>query len=379
MSSLAHHIPCRLMAIDSFDEADKVRLVRDGARRQNIRLNPTAAAIWSLCDGEHTTDAISQELEHDLDLPAGSLLRDVEASIRQFVDAQLIVMREPSDENEAIADIDWRRVAEQQKDGYDTAATQHLLKKRIHSGRVGDYQDTETTPVRTIMDGRISIRFPYDLENFAELSAATADDPNIDTAAILLRHWPLGYKQFSVLMNSLHPVLLSNQPSTIEAHTSYCHSAEWMRGTMWSTVNCPLFLAENMVHELAHQKAFALGIYKEVSLGLITNHRSEEYTSPFRDYPRPMPAVFHAAYAIAYMVQLNLALANADIPAAIAKKNRVRLKENIDRLEFTLDEMRPNIKLDTDGKEFLAGYYDWVERMLENGSNALASSNGGNG
>jgi hypothetical protein len=75
-----------------------------------------------------------------------------------------------------------------------------------------------------------------------------------------------------------------------------------MFGAMWSTVDCPFMLAENFVHEMAHQKLYGIGIFKEHCTGLIANDPGEGFRSPVLDYPRPMTAIVHAVYSYMYVI-----------------------------------------------------------------------------
>lgn len=56
-------------------------------------LNPTAAVVWWLCDGEHGIDGISQELAGLYELDPRDLRRDVGEILRGFLDSRLIGWR----------------------------------------------------------------------------------------------------------------------------------------------------------------------------------------------------------------------------------------------------------------------------------------------
>ena len=53
-------------------------------------LNPTAAVVWWLCDGERGVDGMSQELADLYDLRPRDLRRDVGDILRNFTDSGLI-------------------------------------------------------------------------------------------------------------------------------------------------------------------------------------------------------------------------------------------------------------------------------------------------
>ncbi len=56
----------------------------DPARDRAHVLNPSAAAVWSFCDGAHTPAAIAEALERAAPAPAGGIRRDVDDVLRRF-------------------------------------------------------------------------------------------------------------------------------------------------------------------------------------------------------------------------------------------------------------------------------------------------------
>lgn len=55
-----------------------------------VSLNPSAAAVWELCDGQTNVAGISQELGRVLGRPGQELLAEVEAAVGQLVDLGLV-------------------------------------------------------------------------------------------------------------------------------------------------------------------------------------------------------------------------------------------------------------------------------------------------
>ena len=101
------------------------------------------------------------------------------------------------------------------------------------------------------------------------------------------------------LIHTLHPVRAPDEVADADGYswTSYCHSLDDPHefGAVRSTIGHPFLLAENLVHEAAHLKLFALGIRKDDCDRLIENSGDELFKSPVIEYrARPMTALVHA-------------------------------------------------------------------------------------
>ena len=53
-------------------------------------LNPTAAAIWWSCDGQHNIDGIAGELADLYEMDPGDVLGDVEGALRRFLGSGVV-------------------------------------------------------------------------------------------------------------------------------------------------------------------------------------------------------------------------------------------------------------------------------------------------
>jgi hypothetical protein len=71
-------------------EVDGETVVLDRVKGVIHRLNPTAGAIWRLCDGSSSADMIAEEVRDAFDVELGTALRDVEAALVQFEELGLI-------------------------------------------------------------------------------------------------------------------------------------------------------------------------------------------------------------------------------------------------------------------------------------------------
>jgi len=56
----------------------------DPARDRAHVLNPSAAAVWSFCDGTRTAVAIAAALEREVPAADGAIRRDVDDVLRRF-------------------------------------------------------------------------------------------------------------------------------------------------------------------------------------------------------------------------------------------------------------------------------------------------------
>ena len=157
--------------------------------------------------------------------------------------------------------IDWGRLAEPQADQYDSDVVLELASSTTSAGRSQFYRRSPVGDSPTVFEGQVAVRYVYrSLPEFASLSTqfqdAPVDHPNIRMAAEYVRCWPVGYAQCLRLLEAIHPAMDPRIPlESIEVYRgSACHSYEQLFGTMWTTIFCPIGLAEAIVHEMAHQK-----------------------------------------------------------------------------------------------------------------------------
>lgn len=378
-------VPCRMSWVKQHEAGGELLLYRD-KRQPGLTLNPSARAIWELCDGRRSILAISDELGKRLSCPGEALLSDVGETVAQLAGARMLSVvsaaaapapQKTGPEKTApktVADfgqLDWSRLASPQDDHYDVKAALALLAERTRAGR-WPHQRPELPGVPRIAGGKVMVRHVY-RRTRSNLVNAPLDHPNIGLAMDYLRRWPLGYQHFQQLIHSLHPLIDPDQEqdSRVLLRHSYSHSAEGRWGTLWSTINCPLMLAENSIHEMAHQKLFALGVFKESCVRLVANAPDEMFVSPvITDRLRPMTAVLHGVYAFLYVVALDLHILAAETDAEVLPRMINRLTGNVKKLEKGLPEVRDNIRVDAEGEGFVDGLYRWAEALIREGNEA---------
>jgi hypothetical protein len=275
------------------------------------------------------------------------------------------------------SEVDWSRVAAPRPDLDDV-----MIAMRLFANRTGGRTRREPgeTGLPSICDGAVALDYCYS-DIPVGCSNAPRDHVNIAMAEEYLRRWPLGYRQFSRIIRSFHPVVVNGAltDASYFLQGSQCHSSQDLRmfGTMWSTINCPLMLAENFVHEAAHQKLFALGILKESSERIITNASTEGYRSPIiTDRPRPMTALVHGVYSYMYVTALDIKIVEGERVEGSIGKILGRLKVNLQRLQDGIEEIRRFVQVDNNGELFFRGFNRWIDSLILRGHELLAVGSG---
>lgn len=272
--------------------------------------------------------------------------------------------------------IDWRRVAEPQEDGYDTRVALDLVTGRVTPEHPTPY--LQRRPVGfapTLFDGQVAIRYiARQCPGHPRNLHGPLKHPNLQVAADLVRRWPVAYEQFKTLMDTVHPMRDALVPEAEWGQHigSSSHADEDKFGTCYVTLHDPVATAEAFVHEMAHNKLRALGVYVERAYRLITNPPDQMFESPIRkDVMRPMTAVLHAQYSFIYVTALDLALIEAETDPRKIERYLVYLAYNVPRMELGYEDIRPNIRVDEDGQAFLDGFFDWTDRVLARGNEVL--------
>lgn len=273
------------------------------------------------------------------------------------------------------AAIDWSRVPEPQADAYDTEVALELARFAGHTRRdVGD------TP--TILGGKVAVRHPED--NYRTppgWKPAPEGDPNLAFAADFLECWPEVRQQFGRIIHSVYPYSEPNLGSgSCSAPAQDASGTSEYSGKIFGAINVTVFdpigSSEALVHELAHQKLWALGVDFEYASRLVLNPPTERYPSPVRKEPRPMTALVHAAYAWLYIVNLQLKLipfeaergTQPDVLQVFVEHYFVR---NLSHLEKAFKGVVENVTYDTAGEVFFGSLFEWGTRLLTEGHQVL--------
>ncbi len=270
--------------------------------------------------------------------------------------------------------IDWKRVAAPQDDQYDSQVALKMVTGRITPQHPMPYQRRPVGHAPTIFDGEVAVRYIAPVCPVRHLTHAPLRHPNIDKAVELVRRWPTAFRQFQLLMDSFHPMLDTTiPPSKWRTYRgSSSHSDEDKFGTMYGTITDPMGLAEAFVHEMAHNKLRALGVYFEDASHIIANPASQLFESPIRkDRMRPMTAVFHAQYSFIYVTALNVHVVAAEESPQSVRHYLAYLAYNVPRMEQGYEELTRHIRVDSNGKSFIEGFFEWSDEVLERANQLL--------
>ena len=72
------------------EEIDGEALLYSPSATRSIYLNPSAALIWHLCTGEHTTGEIIETLQEQFPEQADSIEDDVTSTLEKFLESQAV-------------------------------------------------------------------------------------------------------------------------------------------------------------------------------------------------------------------------------------------------------------------------------------------------
>jgi coenzyme PQQ synthesis protein D (PqqD) len=360
----SNHSAVRVSGIKERDVEGDLILYGDKARQGWI-LNDSAALIWLLIDNVRTADDIAAALATRLGVKEHDLHHDIRRILEEF--RKIGVIRAATNALPALPpEVRWEQTAKPQEDDYDTAILE----------RIAGLSDGNALPVpngqaqRFLMEGHVAVRHLEELfaVSARHVSPAALDHHNMAEALEYLSVWPAVRRQLRRLMSVVCPAIELSAPTDSAAFLSRsrCDSTRELPWMMWSTVNCSMMFAENLVHELAHQKLFALGIDKESPGRWIENMAGELYASPIiRNRLRPMTAVVHAEYALAHVTELDKRIVRAYQGQERWPLMLRRLEANRHRLYTGLGEIRRGLRLQPEGLPFFNGLYAWIEELLQ--------------
>ncbi len=261
---------------------------------------------------------------------------------------------------------DWKTIAIPRKDGSDTFIYRELIRQsplaRVVPARKGE---------PTIFSGRVALRHLEWPEKFeARFPPAALDHPNIARAEALVNLWPEVAEQFGELLDVMDPVRIQGVSNETNYPGSNSHQPDAIIGAIWATIHNPILLAQAMVHEMAHNKLFALGLAFNQSSPLFLNSQEELYDSPIRlDIPRPLSAVFHGVYAFMHVLALDLILLEHDpentFVMGLTQKNARRLCRGLNLVEKCA-------RWTPEGAVFFEEFSQWGRGLIRAGLEAVA-------
>ena len=340
-----------------------------------FQLNATARAIWEGCDGTRSINEVGASIAGDLSVDTAMIHDDVVGAMRSLLEAGLLSLEicpagEGTQDEPVRTSIDWARVAQPQEDLSDIEVALSVFcskngDQRLKPGVLGGL-DLE----HTICDGTVAVVYCYP-EDTVPPPSAPRNHPSLAGADEYLRRWPLGRNAVMALIHSLHPF---HDPDEVMSGASVCHSSDKPAdfGAILSTIDSPYHLAENIIHETAHQKLFALGIRKESCDGFVANSRKKRLKSPVvPEYSRPMTALVHEIYAYMYVTAFNLSLLQIGLDAEDESRVRGRIDKGLRLLGEGAREMKPYRRADRLGQPFFEGFDLWLDEILDRAADVV--------
>lgn len=275
-----------------------------------------------------------------------------------------------------IGEIDWRRMAAPQADGYDTKVVLDLATSGPSLLRPEPYRRRPVDGARTLFGGRVAVRNrPEGGLGAPRYAPASPLHPNLAIAETLLGAWPEVATQVPQLIDTIQPWTDTTMPAEywLTVPGSSSHSVEEEFGTIMVTVDSAIGLAQAIVHEMAHQKLRALGVSLMQASGLITNDPVKLFTSPIiTNRKRPMTAVVHAQYSFIHVTALDVAIYDAVIMTEDQKRFAVYLlARNVPRMKAGYEEIAAHVETDADGALFMTAFMNWSRAVLTRGREIL--------
>ncbi|WP_452601348.1 aKG-HExxH-type peptide beta-hydroxylase [Pontimicrobium sp. MEBiC06410] len=265
---------------------------------------------------------------------------------------------------------DWEIMAVPQPDASDTML---ILKHAKNSNLIPTPPHKENEP--KLFNNKVTLRhFTWDENFLSRFKHAPFNHPSIKEAENIIKLWPEVYTQFGDIITAFNPVLIQGVEDQKDYGGSNSHQPNNTLGSVWATVHNPVLLAQALVHEMAHNKLFALGQHFTSKSPLFKNEDHELFDSPIRlDIPRPISAVFHGVYAFTHVLALDNILfkkGNTDY------KNQVLnvLEHNALRVKKGLFLIEKCAKLTEQGHAFLTTFSKWANQEITEALNTLKTN-----
>lgn len=262
--------------------------------------------------------------------------------------------------------VDWTRMAAPQADDADTE--EYL--RQLRDGRYG--KKALTTPAGALVwpDGRARwiTAVEEKLMPSDEYLVLPPEDEIVQAGVQLLDLWPEVRRQSALLMVGICPLTAKARADVRGmGHGCSCGHFGDNFGCIYGTADDSWGFAEAIVHEMAHWKLRALGIWFEEWTDAVLAHQWDElYASPVRkDKPRPMGAVLHAQYSYVHVARMvTLALAQKEKPDT---QDTDWAALQLSRITEGRGTLQTHAKGTEQGEAFLSGLDKWTGEVLADG------------
>lgn len=271
--------------------------------------------------------------------------------------------------------LDWPRLAEPQRDGYDTEVIRTLASRCPSPLRPRPWRRRPVDGAPTLFDGTVAVRNrPAGGLPSPPWAPAPCDHPNLAAPEAILRLWPDLAAQFPALVDTIQPWTdprLARSGVHVPGSSSHSHEDEF--GVLMVTVDSAFGLAQALVHEMAHHKLRALGVSLLRADRVVVNDPAALYRSPIiTDRKRPMTAVLHAQYAFIHVTALDVAVhAAAPVGDPLRDQAVYLLARNVPRMEAGREVLREHLRTDEVGRAFAAAFDRWSGDVLQAGRSIL--------
>jgi len=299
-------------------------------------------------------------------------------------------------------DIQWNRVAKPQADGYDSHIIGQVLKDKYgwqRSVPTSEWRLCEGTvgvvPDRTVVVSANGTSSDDNPENPMINGMPYATEERLSKIDHFLMAWPEGTRMLQLFMDEFWPKwsrLMSGEAARGSSSGHYeilnCMREGHLKGLVvnatYVTLNDPQGCCEGIYHEVGHARLESLGLNIDSHDNLlITNTQDELYDSPVRwDVKRPMSAVVQAIYSWIMLTEADIQCAtnltgidikdpikNPTLTPAEASSNY--MLGNIPKIQDGLEEIRKHAKLTPAGVDFMDGYLEWGDSVVNRGLTVL--------
>lgn len=263
---------------------------------------------------------------------------------------------------------EWERVAEPQVDGYDSDVTLQALRESRYAERTSRTVPQQHGPVWTDGSPARWIVMADHMRPSSMLHDMDHTNAQVQGGLRLLETWPAVRLMCSRLLVALCPI---SAGTPAEGHGGTCGNFGDDWGWIYCTADNAWGFAEGIVHEVAHWKLRAFGIwFEDWTPRLIANSVNDRYVSPVRkDMPRPMGAVLHAQYSYIHVAQMCVRMLQATLVPTVSNYEWTLLQ--LQRITEGQKTLREHFRGTAEGQRFFEGMDAWTTRVIEEGTAAV--------
>jgi len=285
--------------------------------------------------------------------------------------------------------IEWKRVAKPQADGYDSHVIGEILREKY-----GWKKLTPTTEL-TLCDGAVAVcqDKQYTPDQVASPSNPMKDGMEYMTPEVVaginrfLMAWPEGgymlqhfldeyWAKWAKFMDRQGRGCASGHYEIKSCLREHSNTHGLVLNAVYVSANDWQGCSEGIYHEVGHARLESIGIEIDSHDNqLLLNGPDELYDSPIRwDIKRPMSAVVQAVYSWIMFCEADLQCAlnlpgfdtkNPEAKITPQQASSFYLMGNLPKIEDGLAEIRQHAKLTPAGVDFFDGYLEWGQSVVD--------------